>query len=421
MCRATMSLPAVLTGSMHQARSSLCSARACSGSGAGWKGWRTYLCSFARHDAATSPHARIPDHPEKPGSISISRTRSLDEMGLKLRALPRTGATQIDQYQNKERQKKAKPDQIRKNQKSTKNNGLATVKQNPLLDMPLNSASQRDTFNIPPDGCQLLRRHAVIDPLDFLLDDGPFIQIGRHIMRGRTDQLHASIKSLVIGLGPLETRQKRVVNIDRPTSKTIAQLRRKNLHIPREHNKIRLMLVDHLEHARFLRSLRIRRGRSQRKMMKGNVIARRKLIKRLVVRNDCGNLDRQLPRAITEQQIVQTMPDLRHHDHDARFHCRVMQLPPHAELLRQRPERLAQHLQPRIAAHLLEMHAHEELTGVAVAELRGVENVAAALEQEAGDRVDNAWPVGARQFENKAVIGRHDLGDSLLQCVIRSV
>ena len=59
------------------------------------------------------------------------------------------------------------------------------------------------------------------------------------------------------------------------------------------------------------------------------------------------------------------------------------------------------------------------LAGMAVAELRGVENVAATLEQKARYRMDDAGPVGARQFEDKAVIGRHDLGDSLLQGVIR--
>jgi hypothetical protein len=73
------------------------------------------------------------------------------------------------------------------------------------------------------------------------------------------------------------------------------------------------------------------------------------------------------------------------------------------------------------SCYLLEMHPHEKLAGVAVAELRGVENVAAALKQKAGHRMHDAGPVGARQFENKAVIGRHDLGDSLLQSVIRLV
>jgi hypothetical protein len=52
------------------------------------------------------------------------------------------------------------------------------------------------------------------------------------------------------------------------------------------------------------------------------------------------------------------------------------------------------------------MHAHEELAGTAVAELRGVENIAATLEQKARNRMDDAGPVGARQFEDKAVIGR---------------
>ena len=155
--------------------------------------------------------------------------------------------------------------------------------------------------------------------------------------------------------------------------------------------------------------------------MERNVIARGELIEVLVVRDDRGNLDAELAGTVAEQQVVQTMTDLRHHDHDARLHGRIVQLPVHAELVGERAERGTQRFQTRIAAYLLEMHPHEELAGVAVAELRGVENVAAALEQKAGHRMHDAGPVGARQFENKAVIGRHDLGDSLLQSVIRLV
>lgn len=90
----------------------------------------------------------------------------------------------------------------------------------------------------------------------------------------------------------------------------------------------------------------------------------------------------QLPRAIAEQQIVQTVADLRHHEHDARLLVRVVQFPAHAELLGERRERSAQRVETRIAAHLLEVDAHEKFTRVAVAELRGVEDVAAALEQK---------------------------------------
>jgi hypothetical protein len=105
-------------------------------------------------------------------------------------------------------------------------------------------------------------------------------------------------------------------------------------------------------------------------MVERNVVARGELIKLLVVRDDRWNLDAELAGAVAEQQVVQAMTDLRHHDHHARLYRRVVQLPAHAEAFRKRAEGGAQRFQTRIAAHLLEMHAHEELAGMAVAELR---------------------------------------------------
>ena len=50
------------------------------------------------------------------------------------------------------------------------------------------------------------------------------------------------------------------------------------------------------------------------------------------------------------------------------------------------------------------MHAHEEQPGLGVAELVGVDDVAAALKQEAGDAVDDARAVGAGEGED--VVGQ---------------
>src|SRR5579864_817412 len=102
---------------------------------------------------------------------------------------------------------------------------LAAVQNNPMLDMPLDSPRERHALNIAANPGELLRRHTMINALDFLLNDGTFIKIRSHIVRSRTNQLNATIKSLIVRLGPLEARQERVVNIDRPTRQPIAQLR----------------------------------------------------------------------------------------------------------------------------------------------------------------------------------------------------
>jgi hypothetical protein len=83
-----------------------------------------------------------------------------------------------------------------------------------MLHVPPHRARQCHAFNVAPDRRQLIRRHAVIHALHFLLDDRPFVEVRRHVMCSRANQLNATIERLVIRLGAFEARQERVVNID---------------------------------------------------------------------------------------------------------------------------------------------------------------------------------------------------------------
>jgi len=55
------------------------------------------------------------------------------------------------------------------------------------------------------------------------------------------------------------------------------------------------------------------------------------------------------------------------------------------------------------------MHAHEKLAGAAVAELRGVEDIGAEIEQKSLHGMHDSRPVGARQLQVETMFGRHDL------------
>ena len=61
---------------------------------------------------------------------------------------------------------------------------------------------------------------AVVDPQHVLLDDRALVEVGGDVVGGRADQLDAALERLVVGLGALEARQERVVDVDdpRPTS-----------------------------------------------------------------------------------------------------------------------------------------------------------------------------------------------------------
>ena len=61
------------------------------------------------------------------------------------------------------------------------------------------------------------------------------------------------------------------------------------------------------------------------------------------------------------------------------------------------------------AGDAVEHHAHEEIAGLGVVELLGVENVEAVLEQRRRDFGDDPRPIGAGQGQDMAQ-GRHCVG-----------
>ena len=76
--------------------------------------------------------------------------------------------------------------------------------------------------------------------------------------------------------------------------------------------------------------------------------------------------------------------------------------PGHRESGGDRLELFAQALDVRVRPGGVEHHPHEEVAGLRVVELLGVENVESAIEQRGRDFGDNSGPVGARQRENVA-------------------
>jgi hypothetical protein len=103
-----------------------------------------------------------------------------------------------------------------------------------------------------------------------------------------------------------------------------------------------------------------------------------------------------------EQQVVEAMALLADQHQQARAARAIVQLPVHAEVGGQRamPACTAP-----AAGGRIEMHAQEEAAAFLVAELLGVEDVAAVVEQQAGHAVDDAGTVGAGQGEDG--IGAH--------------
>lgn len=94
---------------------------------------------------------------------------------------------------------------------------------------------------------------------------------------------------------------------------------------------------------------------------------------------------------------------LRHHDDDARAGSFAVDVPVHRERFADARESIAQVVEIERSIVGLKVHAHEEATGVAVAELLTVEDVAVVFGEEARDRVHDSDSVRTRQREDEAV------------------
>src|SRR5260370_15292028 len=92
--------------------------------------------------------------------------------------------------------------------------GLAAVEDDAILQVVADRARQHTALDITALASEIVGRIAMADALDVLIDDRTFIEVASDVMRGGADQLDAALVRLVIRPRALETRQKRVMDID---------------------------------------------------------------------------------------------------------------------------------------------------------------------------------------------------------------
>ena len=76
-----------------------------------------------------------------------------------------------------------------------------------LLDVGTNGPRKDEAFNVTACGDHRRRRVGVVHGRHVLCDDRTFVEIGRHVVRRRTDELHASFPGLVVWPPTLESRE----------------------------------------------------------------------------------------------------------------------------------------------------------------------------------------------------------------------
>ncbi|MNV60820.1 hypothetical protein D3C71_1532970 [compost metagenome] len=224
-----------------------------------------------------------------------------------------------------------------------------------------------------------------------LFDDRAFVQIRGHIVRGGADDLDPARVRLVIRLRAFEAGQEAVVDVDRTPGQRFAQARRQNLHVTRQHHQVDLLALDQVDDLLLLHGAVVR---VDRQVMERHPIGAGQGSEVLVIGGHRRDIHLQLPAVRAEQQVVEAMPLLAHQHQQARTTTGVMQLPVHPELGGQRGHARF-HVAQRLLGGTVEMHAQEEPAALIVAELLGIEDVAAQLEQQAGHTVDDPGTVRA--------------------------
>src|SRR6478735_107717 len=124
---------------------------------------------------------------------------------------------------------------------STENHAALAVEQDAPLGMPAHRARQHDRFEITSDLLEALGCVLMTHSLHRLLDDRTLVEIGRDVVRGGADDLHAAFVSLVVRPCALEARQERMMNVDAASGERAAHVIRQDLHVTRQHQKVRLV------------------------------------------------------------------------------------------------------------------------------------------------------------------------------------
>jgi hypothetical protein len=171
--------------------------------------------------------------------------------------------------------------------------------------------------------------------------------------------------------------------------------------IPGKDDQLGASLFDHREYAALL--CRLVMG-IEREVVIGNVVPGGQGLKVGMVGNDRDHVHGQLADALAVQQVIETVIGLGDHDHDLGAKLRRGQLEEHAELSAPLAEAGAKALFIE-AFGLPELDADEKARAEAVVEGVVFGDVAALLEQVAGDRVHRAEQAGAVGGEDPGVGG----------------
>ena len=257
----------------------------------------------------------------------------------------------------------------------------------------------------------------MVHPGHVLLDDRALVQVAGDEVGGGTDLLHAAGVGLPVGVGALESRQERVVDVDAAPGERIAQLGGEDLHVARQHHQLHVVLVDGLQHPGFEGGLLL--GTLDGQVLERHLVEPGQRGQRVVVGEDQRHLEREVPGVRLEQQIVDAVLRGGGQDQGAqRPACDVEGVLDVVTI----DDRLQLLLELLLGGRGVHLDPHVEAVGGGAGELLGLGDVAAGGDHRAGDGVDDAGAVLAHEGQHEMmVLGGHPGSVGIHQCGCRSV
>lgn len=287
---------------------------------------------------------------------------------------------------------------------SAKHHRLRLIQKHPSFSIPPHSSSQDLALNIGTLIGQFFGTHTMINPGNTLLNDRALIQIRSNKMGRGTNDLDTALISLMVRLGTLEARQEAMVDIDDLAAHGLAEHRAQHLHVPCEHDKFHVVLLDELQDLALLLGFCILR---HGQVVELNAVAlRQRLVIRMIGDND-WDIDAQLTGPHAKQQVIKTVANLGHHDKHPSLAGRGTDIVRHFVRGSQLVKGHGQVCGALCAwsGCWTEVDAHEEIFRLRVRKLLEVEDVEVVRGEDAGYGVDDARLVRAGEGEDVVPVG----------------
>lgn len=285
------------------------------------------------------------------------------------------------------------------------------------LQMIPDRPRKHDLLQVTAFADEVIYRVAMVYRNHILLDDWSLVKLLSHVVTCCPNDLHAAPVGRVIRPRPWKSRQERVVDVDDACRIAIHEVRRKDLHVAGQHDKIYFVLTK--QSALLLFDPGLRLGGYMEVMIVDLVLfGERSQV--VVVAHDERDIHLPFSAAVSCEHIVQTVRVLRNEDRHPRRLSGKVKGPVQVERLGHLFLELGfDGCVGHLKAVQIPLHTHKEHPVLFIDMLVDLQNVAVVAGQKVSYLGHQSFAVGAVDKQNRRVVigcRQRRTGDLLMGC-----